>query len=495
MSLNRLLISLLLLKGVLLGILIYSGAIGLGPDEAQYWTWSQQLDIGYYSKPPGIAWQIALGTALFGNSEFGVRFFSLVIGFLLPLAVYGLARSCRLQPLTSFWAAIVMAFSPLGIMASVLAITDGGNVLFWTLAMMFVCRSLESGKPMPYYIIGVLILFGSLFKWPMYLFWIVIIAYEIWERRSFSWNLFGGILLSLLGLLPAFIWNIQRDFPTFRHVFSTMYGKETIDVGTTTLIKGNFLEFVGAQSLLFSPILFVCLILAFVALFKARHSLSLSLKFCAASTFVVLLVYAIYSCFKKMQGNWCDFVYPSACVLIAWYACESSKKAFVWLKAGVVSAVAIVVILFMFPQPFKHNLGWTTLRGTLADLGYEPAKQFLFSDKYQMSSLLSFYGPAQKRAYFLNLHGMRNNQFSYWPGMEIEQMGKEGLFVAERSGSHEDNHLFVANYEKALVPYFAEVQFLGEFPLVNWRGKSLKNAYIFSCIGYTGEVPGGVTTY
>ena len=27
-------------------------------DEAQYWTWSQDLDFGYYSKPPLIAWII-----------------------------------------------------------------------------------------------------------------------------------------------------------------------------------------------------------------------------------------------------------------------------------------------------------------------------------------------------------------------------------------------------------------------------------------------------
>jgi len=27
-------------------------------DEAQYWFWSQNLDFGYYSKPPMIAWFI-----------------------------------------------------------------------------------------------------------------------------------------------------------------------------------------------------------------------------------------------------------------------------------------------------------------------------------------------------------------------------------------------------------------------------------------------------
>src|SRR2546429_9562997 len=45
----------------------------LFPDEAQYWVWSQQLALGYYSKPPLVAWLIAATTRLFGDSEFAVR--------------------------------------------------------------------------------------------------------------------------------------------------------------------------------------------------------------------------------------------------------------------------------------------------------------------------------------------------------------------------------------------------------------------------------------
>src|SRR6202022_3042573 len=45
----------------------------LYPDEAQYWVWSQHLALGYYSKPPLVAWLIALTTGLFGDSELAVR--------------------------------------------------------------------------------------------------------------------------------------------------------------------------------------------------------------------------------------------------------------------------------------------------------------------------------------------------------------------------------------------------------------------------------------
>ena len=66
----------------------------LDAEEAQYWLWSQHLDWGYFSKPPGIAWEISASTSLFGNTEFGVRFGAILLGIFLPLAVYHLAWAC-----------------------------------------------------------------------------------------------------------------------------------------------------------------------------------------------------------------------------------------------------------------------------------------------------------------------------------------------------------------------------------------------------------------
>jgi len=43
-------------------------------DESQYWLWGQSLDLGYYSKPPLIAWLIRGVTELLGSdAPFVVR--------------------------------------------------------------------------------------------------------------------------------------------------------------------------------------------------------------------------------------------------------------------------------------------------------------------------------------------------------------------------------------------------------------------------------------
>ena len=39
-------------------VLLFVSEAELGPDEAQYWYWSQHPAFGYFSKPPLIAWAI-----------------------------------------------------------------------------------------------------------------------------------------------------------------------------------------------------------------------------------------------------------------------------------------------------------------------------------------------------------------------------------------------------------------------------------------------------
>src|SRR3984957_13148953 len=60
-------------------------------DEAHYWMWSERLAPAYFSKGPGIAFAIRASTALFGPTEFGVRFWSpiLAAGTSLLLFYFG----------------------------------------------------------------------------------------------------------------------------------------------------------------------------------------------------------------------------------------------------------------------------------------------------------------------------------------------------------------------------------------------------------------------
>src|SRR5881398_1203766 len=48
--------------------------IDLSGDEAQYWDWSRQLELSYYSKGPLVAYIIRTSCAIFGETMPAVRY-------------------------------------------------------------------------------------------------------------------------------------------------------------------------------------------------------------------------------------------------------------------------------------------------------------------------------------------------------------------------------------------------------------------------------------
>lgn len=454
----------------MISIIVFAG-IGLGPDEAQYWTWSRHLDIGYYSKPPGVAWQIFLSTSLLGSTELGVRFSALILGTLFAYAVYRLALKAGCKESSACFAGLMAAFTPLGFFSTFLAITDGGMLLFWTLALTL----LLDEKP-NYLWVGLYIGLGALFKWPIYLLWLIVVLYY----RTIPVR---GILVSLLGLFPTLFWNYTHDFATFRHVFTIVQG------GNDGGAAPNPLEFIASQVAIVSPIIFI---LGCVALFKPKTK---ALRFLAFTSFGILAVFILYSCFKKGQGNWCLFAYPSLFVLIA---ALFEKR--LWINVGLILSSGLVLFAFAIPtlqklslggipwkiNPFRHNVGWENLTEALSE--FDPKTQFLFADKYQNTSLLEFYNPHQTQSYFFNLLGSRKNQFSYWPG---PQKGKDGIFIAIENGNDLDKKMeqLKAFYLNALKPYFNTIGTPSQITLFSANGKSVKQALLIPCSQYLGDLP------
>lgn len=495
-SLSILLI-LLTVKALLMILWIQFSGLQLAPDESQYWAWSENLDWGYYSKPPGIAWQIWLTTYFLGNTVIGVRMGAVVLSFLISLSVYFLALEANLKPKTALWAGVISAISPMGFFASYYATTDIGMVLFWTLCCLTLVHALRKQETPHYLLVGLFVALGALYKWPIYLIWVVVLIGCLFIPLFRSWTILLGMVLSLFGLLPSLIWNIERDWPTFRHVLSTVGGGHA---PRTSLFHGNFWDFFGAQAALLSPIFFLFLLMAFVALFRYWDRISLPVRFCGLFSLLILLPYQTAALFQKIQGNWCVFVYPMATVFVAWYLSEFVNWGRKWLWIGSALSLLLVVMIFVFPyiqmagigpktsleiNRMNECMGWDRIPPALEDVGYDPSQQVLLSDSYQLTSLLSFYAPGQKRAYFLNLEGRRLNQFSFWPWMET---GSSGLFVtyAEMPFNIEDLR---RHYEMELRPYFDRVTFLGRASLVDIYGEMGKGMLIFSVDHYNGRKP------
>ena len=73
--------------------LIYAGSVEMMPEETYYWDYSRHLSFGYLDHPPMVAWLIRAATAVFGQTEFGVRAGALLCGAITSVFVYKLTRN------------------------------------------------------------------------------------------------------------------------------------------------------------------------------------------------------------------------------------------------------------------------------------------------------------------------------------------------------------------------------------------------------------------
>lgn len=497
----------LLIKAIWACYEVSIGYIGLNPDEAQYWTWSQNLDWGFYSKPPGIAWQIKLGTLLFGNTELGVRLGSIIISLLTGYAIYFLCKSCKTSPLTCFFAALIFIVSPIGMLGNFAATTDGGMILFWTLASLLFTKGISEEKPPSYLGIGIMILCGSLFKWPIYILWVPIVIFSIAYKKTHLTHLLLGFFISLLGFLPSIIWNMQHEWATFRHVFTQSTGGDRWH-HKKALFSGNFFDFFGAQFGVLSPLLFALLLIAIGYVIYKRKKAPPSIQFCALTCFGVLGLFLTLSIFNKMQANWALYAYPTGVIVLSWFCVEVPTWGKKWAIGGMALSLIMVIGAISIPyiqqrallpsksipykvNPFRHSLGWNNLYLALQELKEEKNTTFLFSDTYQMTSILSFYNPQKKRAYFLNIDGKRKNQFSFWDQMKDQETHNNGYYVwYQNTPDFMNNYTHrIEQHIAKLAPYFESVEFIKAVPLFSAYGTVTKGALIYKCNGYNGNMP------
>lgn len=232
----------------------------------------------------------------------------------------------------------------------------------------------------------------------------------------------------------------------------------------------------------------------------AEEKCASPLFFCGFVTVTSLGAMALAACFQKVQGNWIVLIYPTAIILLGWDSFQKHPGRRIWAKIGLALSIVISALFILLPSfytassisnyapsfrfnPFRHNMGGPELRQTLDRHGYDPDQHFLFSDKYQAVSILSFYSGGQKRAYFLNLNHSRKNQFSYWPSLQDEQLGSTGYFVWIENMPYlkRDWQNKLSFYQEALKPYFESVEFLEFAPLLFDGEEAAKGVLIFRC--------------
>lgn len=311
---------------VLLLRLAYVALFAVNPagDEAYYWDWSRQLDYGYYSKPPGIAWLYALVDRGFGGGIFAVRATAAVLGTASLCLLYGLA--CDLYDARTGWYALLLGLvAPANAVLSHFLTIDAPLVICWSTALWTFWRVVSGqGGRRALILLFLALSLGHLFKQMMMVFPLLALLFLAGARETRSHLRKGALWVVLIGsylsLLPPLIWNIQNDWITFQH---TRHHFESGPSGGAFLLERaeDFLSFLGTQLGVLSPgtafVVFSLSLVGLRGLAKAPRPHRFLLYFGALPLAAMLLL----ALRQEMQPNWAAVYYLSGIVLAAaWYS-------------------------------------------------------------------------------------------------------------------------------------------------------------------------------
>ncbi len=434
-----------------------AGRIELSEDEAYQWVWSKHLALSYYSKPPLIAYLQFLGTSLFGDNEFGIRFFSPILAAVLSVALLRF-MAAEVGARAGFWLIAILAVTPMLAVGSTLLTIDAPSTFFWVMSMLTGWRAVQTGKMSWWAWTGLLTGLGLLSKYTalvQVLSWVVFFA--VWSPARANLRrpgVYVALGIALLAFAPVVWWNYQHDWVTLRHLY---------DRGGLTQpwrFRPKFIsEFLLAEFGLLNPVFFLAMIWAAIAMWPAAKAQPLRL-FLLSMGAPLFLFYLFYTVRARVQPNW---IVPAVVPLFAlmvvhfheqWKAGLSRAAIRFWLSAGLALGLAAVGVLHGTelvtyvsgrPIPAKadplHRVrGWGRITRMLDSerkkLQTNGRTVFFLTQHYGLTSILTFYLPDAKQAvtarplvYHVRMTNPEN-QYYFWPGYEGRE-GQDALYVVE----------------------------------------------------------------
>lgn len=372
------------------------GRADLYPDEAQYWLWSLHPALGYYSKPPLVAWLIAVTTALFGDDELAIRLAAPLLHFGTALVIYALARRLY-DARTALWSAIAYATLP-GVSASAVIISTDAPLLFcWAVALYAFIRARDEGGWRWWIAVGAAAGFGLLAKYAMAYWLLSALLFLLLfrdERRHVS-RFLAAAALALLIYAPNFAWNAANSFVSYRHT------SDNAALHGSLLHPGHFLEFFASQFAVFGPIFLAVLIVVTVAGWRSfRDRRAALLASFALPTLAMMLVVSFLS---RAQPNWSAPTFISATVLVVAWLLARGRTGLVAASVALHVFAALVVFgahdaaaAFGAQLPAKydplHRLrGWQPLGRTVSQMLIRHPGTILMSDDREDMAVLMYY--------------------------------------------------------------------------------------------------------
>lgn len=345
-------------------------------DEAQYWAWAQSFQLGYYSKPPMVAWAIAATTALFGEGEGAIKLSSALAHTLTAWFLYLLGRDLFGRREGAL-AAMGWITLPAVSLSAMMITTDPFLLTAWAAALCFL--GLLSKYAMAFFLLGLAL-------------WMVLVP----EARRLLKG--GGLWLALgLGLLiyaPNGIWNALNGFVSYAHT------RDNANLRGDMFNFGKLAEFVGGQFGVAGPILMVLLLAGLVA--ALRRGGDGRLRLLAAFTLPVLAIMTAESFLSRANANWTAPAYVAGVVLASAWAAPRWPRL---LLASLALHLLAMGMLYNMDavrhglglaensrlDPMKRIRGWDKVGDRISLLLAEHPGARLLADERKVLATLTYY--------------------------------------------------------------------------------------------------------
>ncbi len=355
-SIPQIVICILLIAGLAALRATFAADIDLRVDEAYYWTWSREGAMSYLDHPPLVAWSIRLGTLLFGDTNFGVRF----AGLLSMLAMQLLLADIVWRTVRDIRYVLIAALLPEACLTYGLGmakITPDVALIPFELAMMWSMVRLWQSDDRRWWLAAGL--FGGLALASKYTALLLLPSVALfvlvpdWRMRQLrSPYLWLGAIIALLVFSPVLYWNATHDWASFR-----------FQLDRPAQISGwslkFFGDFIGQQFILIGLLMFPIIMwgTAMLAMrgFRRRDGVAILLS---SAVILPLLFLVKHSLSARVGDSWPLFIWPLAfaCTAISFkhwrdesrsWSARLSLAALVVAIAGGIAFVAATELYYL----------------------------------------------------------------------------------------------------------------------------------------------------
>jgi 4-amino-4-deoxy-L-arabinose transferase-like glycosyltransferase len=425
--------------------LIYASTIELRTDEAYYWTWSKENVLCFLDHPPMIAWFIRFGTAIFGDTNLGVRFAGIVAMLATQLLLADIVRRVT-HDFRAIVLAILMPEAALYYGLLMAKVSPDVAMIPFAVAMVWaLIRLVESDDPRWWLAAGVFAGLALLSKFTAVMLLPAVAAFMLvpdWRRRwLFSPYPWLAALIAAAMFLPVLIWNFQHDWVTFR--FQLVRATATHELSFRTL--GDFMGLQwGLVGFVLLPVVLSGVTLTAWRGYRRGNAAAILLSTCV----IVPFGYFFWRSLTLRVGDtWPMFIWPigfaAAAINIAMLPREGSsawmiKSTVRWANAAIVCGIPFVILVFLYyvvtpwnfigkPDPIGSEAGYEQVAARAEAELHKIGASWIATTDYRTYAMLRWYFNGRipviqinERGRYLGFHD---------PGMDLIK-GHSGLYIA-----------------------------------------------------------------